>query len=633
MCGIAGLIRWGQQAADLDAADADRCKLMLAAIRHRGPAAQGSWIDPRTHASVLLHARLPIIDLPGGAQPMGNEDGLVQVVFNGEIYNHHDLRDQLRSAGHTFHSDHSDTEVLVHGWEQWQTDLPRHLVGMFSFAIWDLRAKALFLCRDRLGQKPLFFMTTSNGIAFASTIPALIIAQGGPPAVPMSSITRYLTTGYTAPPHTIYPAVAAVAPGAGVLFTDGSRRESSYWQPNAALPTSIANPAGQGDCTGQLYDLLADAVESQLMADVPITCFLSGGVDSSIIAALVQQRQRSRGGDAITTLSVGFSEDGFDESVFAAEVARHIGSRHHEVRLGPRNDAMETLEWLMQNVLGQPFADSSLLPTYYLANAARCFAPVALSGDGADECFGGYDRYRAMRLMSRWPGLAALGAWLPGGRRVERWRRLRTACAGRGWSSQYAGLTDIFSPADMAGLGPAIAAGQGAAGQAGAADQCGSASSWRNAMLLDQQRYLPGDVLWKVDSASMANALEVRSPFLDHRVVEFANGLADALILDSRRGKLLLRQAFGPLLPKAVFTRKKHGFAMPVGEWFRGPLQEPLLDRLRDSAGFCRNYLSSAGTEQLVRQHISQERDHTHRLFALLMLEIWFHQFHPVITT
>ena len=631
MCGIAGLIRWHQQTPKVDPEDLRRWSLMLEAIAHRGPNAPGRWIDPRTHASVLLHARLPIIDRPGGLQPMANEDQRVQVVFNGEIYNHQDLRDELRAAGHSFRTDHSDTEVLVHGWEQWQTELPAHLLGMFSFAVWDMRSNALFLCRDRLGQKPLFFMPTHEGIAFASTINALVIAHGEPPAVPMTRIAAYLTAGYFAPPHTIYPAITALTPGTGGFFTADSQKEITYWQPHAtALPTTIGGAPFSPEPAEQLRTLLAAAVVSQLRADVPLTCFLSGGVDSSIIAALIQQHQRNIGGSAITTLSVGFAEAGFDESAHAATVARHIGSRHQEIHLPPRDDVMDTLDWLMRYVLGQPFADSSLLPSYHLANAARGLAPVALSGDGADECFGGYDRYRAMRFITRWPRPAKVAAWLPTFNCAPRWRRLRRACAADGWMNQYAGLTDIFTPPDRKLILPDIGlpfADTTVPSPLGAAD-----SHWRNAMLLDQHCYLPGDVLWKVDGASMANALEVRSPFLDHRVVEFANALPDSLILNGRRGKLLLQKAFSPLLPRSVFTRKKHGFAVPVGQWFRGPLREPLLDRLRDSAGFCRLYLSSAGVEQLVHQHLSREDDHTHRLFALLMLEIWFHRFHPAIT-
>ena len=633
MCGIAGLIRWHQQSRDVDPEDMRRWNLMLAAIIHRGPNAQGLWIDPRTHASVLLHARLPIIDLPDGSQPMANEDQLVQVVFNGEIYNHKELRNQLRAAGHTFRTDHSDTEVLVHGWEQWQTDLPAHLLGMFSFAVWDMHTNALFLCRDRLGQKPLFFMPTREGIAFASTINALVVAHGAPPPVPMARIADYLTAGYTTPPQTIYPNIAALVPGTAALFMDSTKRDISYWQLNAPWqPATTIGAPPQGDPVEQLQALLATAVKSQLLADVPLTCFLSGGVDSSIIAALVQQHQRVVGGNAITTLSVGFAESGFDESTFAADIAQHIGSRHQTIHLSLRDDAIPTLDWLMYHALGQPFADSSLLPTYHLANAARGIAPVALSGDGADECFGGYDRYRAMHLITRWPRLAKMAAWLPELNRPQRWRRLRRACATDGWMNQYAGLTDIFSPSDMRMILP-DAAPQMAATLAASSPLFTLHSHWRKTMLLDQHRYLPGDVLWKVDAASMANALEVRSPFLDHRVVEFANALPDSLILNRRRGKLLLRQAFGPLLPRSVFTRKKHGFAVPVGQWFRGPLREHLLDRLRNSAGFCRNYLSSAGVEQLVNQHLARHRDHTHRLFALLMLEIWFHQFHPTITS
>lgn len=628
MCGFAGIIRWHQPGATTpDAADLGRWGRMLQSIAHRGPNSQGRWIDPRTNASVLLHARLAIIDLTSGWQPMSNENGAIQVVFNGEIYNHVELRRELLATGHRFRSNHSDTEVLVHGWEQWQTELPKHLVGMFSLAIWDTRSDTLFLARDRMGQKPLFYMPISQGVAFASTIPSLLLAVDGSPRASMEGITSYLTLGYMPPPDTLYPAIQQVNPGYSVRFNANGSHNICYWQ---CAPLEPAGKSTTTNPTEGIRAVLSQAVQSQLIADVPMSCFLSGGVDSSIIAALAQQHQHAINAEPITTVCVGFDEDGFDESSIARSVARHIGSRHQELRLTIPKDAIDTLDWLVAKVLGQPFADSSLLATYHLSNVARSLGPVAISGDGADEAFGGYDRYRAMYLMGRFPWLMKLATLMPRYRTSERFRRLLIACKGHTWDKQYAGLTDIFSPADLALIIPGFHTE--AFGQEDNVEKVFEGlSPARKAMLLDQLCYLPGDVLWKVDSGSMANALEVRSPFLDHRVVEFARSLPDSLILNGRRGKLLLHDAFGSLLPPEVFTRAKHGFALPIGEWFRNRLKDALIDRLTTSSGFCRGYLFMPNIHLLIDEHLSRRRDHTHRLFALLMLELWFNRFRPTI--
>jgi asparagine synthase (glutamine-hydrolysing) len=391
-----------------------------------------------------------------------------------------------------------------------------------------------------------------------------------------------------------------------------------YWNPYATEPSESA--AGPRDIP--LRETLTHAVQSQLIADVPIACFLSGGIDSSIIATLMQQTVTAAGGDPIQTVSVGFADASFDETQYAQRIADRIGSRHTRLQVDPHHDVLPTLERLMRDSLGQPFADSSILPTFHLSRAVRDIAPVALSGDGGDELFAGYDRYRAIVLLQRWarllrimPARSPLGSLA----KKERYRRFAYAARGGDYApGQYPRLMEIF-PADEAEqlIGATPLPLETLEDNAG---------PLRYAMFHDRKSYLPGDVLWKVDSASMAVALEVRSPFLDRHVVAQSNALPDSDLIRGKTGKWILRQTFADALPPYILNRGKKGFAVPIGQWFKSDLAPLLADTLESRDSFAKQYLNQQGVQQLRRQHAAGTRDHTHRLFTLLMLELWWRQ-------
>ena len=613
MCGFAGIIRWRDGQNQQSGVTDSRLDAVDELLAHRGPDGAGRWRDPQNHACVLLHRRLSILDRAGGAQPMGNEDHRVQVVFNGEIYNHRELRMQLRQMGHTFTSDHSDTEVLVHGWEQWNTRLPEKLTGMFAFAIWDSRTRTLFLARDRIGQKPLFYHSRNGYFYFASTLPALL-ALVAKPTVSSAAMAGYLTHGYLPAPYTIYENVFQLSGGHWLCAQGGEIRLGAYW--------SAKDPMPKTDPNAGLPEILNAAVASQMEADVPMACFLSGGVDSTIIAALMQRHALRLGVPRIKTISIGFDDAAFDETAYAQRAATRIGSDHHSFQVRAGDHVIETLQWLVRYTLGEPFADSSILPTYYLANSARMLASCAISGDGGDELFGGYDRYRALNLITSVPRLARLlaGAHMlvKGG---ERARRFHNATEQHYWPQRYAALTRLFSHADIDILLPDLPENAGLLSWPN--DSHTADEVVRAAMLLDQRHYLPGDVLWKVDSASMANALEVRSPFLDHRVIACASEIPTPQLLNFRTGKVALKRIFSELLPPEISGRSKRGFALPIGEWFRGQLHQALRDLLFSSDSYFSSHRAQSFLEQMLREHTQRHRDHTHRLFALLMLELW----------
>ena len=643
MCGIAGIVKFTGEApppwhaAQGQRGDFSTLEKMSAALAHRGPDGAGTWVDPRTDKTVaLVHRRLAIIDIACGQQPMGNEDGTVQVIFNGEIYNYAELRKELQNAGHRFATDHSDTEVLVHGWEQWGTELPQRLRGMFAFAIWDMRPRGgtgdnshhprdtLFLARDRMGQKPLFYATLEDGIVFGSTIGSILAWPEVPRRVPREQIALYLRLGYIPAPQTIWRDISQVIPGGWIRLRNDVLDGGHYWQPTNHESRITNHDAAQTINT--IRTEFARAVESQLIADVPIACFLSGGIDSSIIASVMQSTVKSHGGDSIRTVSVGFAESAFDETAYAAAVAKKIGSQHTRLEVSAKHDTMAILKELMLRSLGQPFADASIVPTYQLSKAVRQVAPVALSGDGADELFGGYDRYRAMGLLSRWSGVAR---WMPHESPLgslakrERYRRLALAARESDLQDRYTRLLEIFPAEDVETL----------LGEPGDLHETetSAASPMRTAMLRDQQEYLPGDVLWKVDSASMLVALEVRSPFLDHGIVEMANALDDRLLFRGGVGKWILREAFREELPELVRTRGKKGFAAPIGDWFKNDLRPALEELVLGKDSFVLTHLNKPAVERLMHEHLTGTRDHSLRLFSLLMLELWAHEFAPLV--
>ena len=621
MCGIAGFVGWNRvecsqaELSRLDALLAEAAHRADELLQHRGPDGSGQWSGSSRGALAarvcLVHRRLSIIDPAGGQQPMGNEDGRVQVVFNGEIYNHRELRRELESLGHVFRSDHCDTEVLVHGWEQWKTELPAKLRGMFAFAIWDGHWNELFLARDYFGQKPLFYAADENRLAFGSTIPAVRCWPGVSATVSRSSLARYLHAGYLSPPETVYREIKSLAPGSYLRVTGGRLSTGRFWNPEIPATEQSGSAAVMGEQEiNSLRELIINAVESQLHADVPMIGFLSGGIDSTIICGAAKTLL----GDScpLEVITVGFEDTAFDEMALAGETARLLGLRHHPCRIDMESSAMATLEWLMAFTLGQPFADSSILPTYWVANSARQLAPCALSGDGGDEIFGGYDRYRAMRMLNS-------GLRIPGWPyRSERLRRMAAAGREKSWQSQYAAIMALFSLESLAPLG--------AADDTSRCDAPRDYDIIRACMLRDQSNYLPGDVLWKVDGASMACGLEVRSPLLDHKLADWANRFNGNTMMNWRRGKLPLRRAMGDMLPKGVLRSRKRGFGVPIGRWFRTSLRHATAEYLLAGDSLTSELGLGNLVQRIWEEHQARRRDHTHRLFALLMMEIWRRQ-------
>ncbi len=631
---------------------------MLRQLRHRGPDGEGVLEQGRC---AMVHARLAIIDLLSGAQPMGIVEGVegqrgkgvegepeasgspsaatgasgvsgggLHLVFNGEIYNHRALRAKLEKRGHRFRSDHSDTEVLLYGYRQWGEQLPRHLHGMFAFAIWDASARRLFLCRDRVGKKPLYLRWTVDGgrrreLMFASLPGAIAMGlpSGERAEVDRGALLNYLRLGYPFG-RSMLAGVEEVPPAHFIrVEADGSAEVRRYWRPPPISRTSTS--LGVVD---SLEEVLREAVAGRLEADVPLGAFLSGGIDSSVVCAIAAERMRATGRGALRTFCVRMPDVAYDESGQAAAIARHLGAEHTtlDVRL---DDAMGDLRRLMA-VSGEPTADSSLLPTHWVCKAARPFCKAALSGDGGDELFGGYDRYRAMRLLARHGGwLRALpGEWFRGSaaraksRRTRFGRLVAAAKAGPDPSARYRSMIQLFSESQIARLAPGGFHGLGG-------DPSGGLDAWEDwddlahaAMRWDFQHYLPFELLRKVDRASMAVALEVRCPLLDTQVCDLAGHLPTAVLMPGGRPKALLREVAARHLPAEVVRRRKRGFAVPIGAWFRGPLRDDLADHL-DNGNLETLGLDAAEARRYFDEHQAERADHTHRLFALLQLSLW----------
>jgi asparagine synthase (glutamine-hydrolysing) len=634
MCGICGAA-WTDPARAL--AD-DALAAMVDRLRHRGPDDSGTYRDG--HAA-LGFRRLSIVDLAGGHQPLSNEDGSVWVVFNGEIYNFPALRHRLEARGHTLRSA-GDTEVLVHLYEDEGPRMFSLLRGMFALAIWDVPRRTLVLGRDRLGQKPLVYRVDGSRIVFASELKSLLAlpAVDVPRRVDPEALDRYLTYGYVPHPATILEGVYKLPPGHVAVWHEGRLTLERYWEPDWDAEVE-RDPEEDVE---RLRATLADAVREQMVADVPLGAFLSGGIDSTIIVGLMQ-RAADR---PVRTFSIGFDDPSFDESRYAALAAAHLGTEHHAFVVQPK--AWETLPALAQQ-FDEPFADSSALPTWHVSEQTRAHVTVALTGDAGDELFGGYDRYRALALagmLDRLP--SGTRGWLGGplaralpasARAKTRLRRVRRLLEGVGdppesrylrWMTLFdePGRVALYSDDFLGRLADAAARDPIAADPASILDRAWQAAPKRDpvtrAMVADLLTYLPGDLLHKVDMASMAHSLECRGPFLDHRVVELALAmpLRRKLRLRGGRSKVVLKQAFADLLPPAIRTRPKMGFGVPIDRWFRGELRDELRGVLLDPATLGRGLFRPESVARLLDEHASGRRDHAYRLWGLLMLELWF---------
>ncbi len=613
MCGIAGIVRFDDRPIDRQ-----RAEKMLSHMLHRGP--DGNGISEHLRCT-LIHARLAVIDALGGEQPMHaprtDKSGPLHLVFNGEVYNHRSLRSKLIKRGYQFSSDHSDTEALLLGYRAFGKELPKHLRGMFAFAIWDEDKRELYLARDRTGKKPLYIRQRADELTFAS-LPATLAADPTcRTQIDQDALLTFLRLGY--PFGSSMLRDTSEVPPAHWMLVDpsGKVQLERYWQapPISRTSTSIG-------AIDSVNEVLAEAVAVRLEADVPLGCFLSGGIDSSLIAAIAQQELKRLNGGRLRTFSVAMPDALYDESPHARTVAKHIGSEHTEL-MADASNVMADLEYLMR-VAGEPSADSGMLPSHWLCREAKKHVSVALSGDGGDELFGGYDRYRAMSILDRhawWLLYAPMGIFRSANERslLTRVQRLAGAAKGRTPAGQYARMIHLFTDEQIALLSPGLRDALTTNVMSAWPDEPDVAHA---AMRWDLRHYLPFELLRKVDRSSMAVALEVRCPMLDTQVTDLAGHLPTSVLMPGGRQKGLLRRVAARYLPESIVDRPKRGFAIPVGRWFRENLRDDLADRLKDPV------LDSLGIDQkqvnkLFDAHINEKNDHTHRLFALLQLSLW----------
>lgn len=615
MCGIAGFI-----VSDLDAPDAVLAR-MVAALKHRGPDGEGHW---REEAAALGHRRLSIIDLQGGSQPMCSSDGRYVVVFNGEIYNYLALREELGRKGYAFRTQ-CDTEVLAPLYAEYGTDMVTKLRGMFAFALWDRKEKLLFAARDRLGQKPFYYCLEGRKFAFASELDSLLECPSVPRELTLEAVRLFLRYGYIPPPMSIYRGVSKLPPASWILFSEEHGLQvQQYWQTRPGQEKTFSNLK---ECEETLDELLREAVRVRLMSDVPLGAFLSGGLDSSLIVAYMRELNDCE----VKTYSIGFGAGSYDESPYAASVARDLGVHYESRRVDLADEAI--VERLVAQ-FGEPFGDSSAIPTFYLSQFTRSHVTVALSGDGGDEIFGGYKRYLGRRLLQWYmllpPALrrASIGALLRHTGETTAYYRTSFMKLLRGLHRNAELLDEtprnlmpiIFSDGEIKTL--LGSAGSGAVDPLLARlDRLSGLDPVEQMMYLDAETYLEGDINVKVDRTSMAHSLEVRSPFLDHHVVEFMARVPLEWKLHGWTGKYLLRRVAQRLVPRDVITRPKHGFAVPMGDWFNTRLKERWEELVRNGLP---PFIERKAVEKIWGDHRTGRRDEGYRLWHLLVLSLWW---------
>jgi len=619
MCGIAGF---------LTRKPADRALLarMCEVIEHRGPDDEGSLVEG---GLALGMRRLAIIDLDSGRQPIWNEDETVAVVFNGEIYNHAQLRAELDAAGHRFRT-RTDTECLVHLYETEGLNFVRRLRGMFALALWDRQRQRLVLARDRVGKKPLVYRVDQNGIRFASELKSLLQDPSVERTVDPLALHHYLTYQYVPAPWTIFEGIRKLSPGTTLVYENGNVTVDRYWQLSYEPKTTGTEAAA----VEQLRDLLIDATRVRLMSDRPLGAFLSGGLDSSLVVAAMSEV----GTGPVKTFSIGFAEKRFDERSHARVVAEHFGTEHHELVVTP--DASEILPRLVWHY-DEPYADSSAVPSFHLARMTREHVVVALNGDGGDECFGGYTRYAAA-LQSRRFGLSSAttrwaASWLdralPDRERGTLYGKAKrfVRVLAQEDARRYASMISYFDTEEKSKLyTPEMRAAVDAVDSYELIDQSleepGACDFADRLLRLDVETYLPGDLLVKMDIATMASSLEARSPFLDHHVMELAASLPSSWKIKATSGKRILKQLARGWLPDQIIDRPKKGFGVPLSRWLRTDLRDMVHDTLTDSLARSRGYFEPAEVDRLIREHDTGQ-DHGPKRWALLMFELWHRMF------
>jgi asparagine synthase (glutamine-hydrolysing) len=616
MCGICGELVFDPT----DRVSLDTLAAMSSAIAHRGPDRAGSFVSPDARVA-LGFQRLRIIDLsPLADQPLANEDGSIQIVFNGEIYNFQEIRRDLVARGHVFRS-RSDTETIVHLYEDEGIEAIRRLDGMFAIAIWDGRQRRLVLARDRVGKKPLFIYRDVRRLAFSSEIKSFFSHPRIPIEVAPESIPAYLRFGHASSPGTFYRGVEHLPP-ATILTVDenGATESTRYWR----LPTAPGPVIPRADATRDVARLVTSAVEKRLVSDVPLGAFLSGGLDSSIIVGVMSRLTQQ----PVKTFSIGFEgDDAYDETSYARLVARHFRTDHAEFRVTPHAiDLIDPLIWHHDG----PFGDSSAVPTYLVSKMTREHVTVALTGDGGDELFAGYLRFQAAAMAERLPRFAGRGLraalalmpspssdrhWLSRAKRFARFVDLPLADRLDSWSRPFLQDVDAWlAPSFRHELRPAPSPTSTAADEG---------TPLARVLRQNFEGYLVDDLLVKADRCSMANALELRSPFLDRALTEYVMALPDDYKLHGRRRKIILRDAFADMLPMPIQHRGKMGFGVPLARWFAGELRCYVSDVLRPSDAKYRAYVSGTMVEDLLNRHLEGRENRAQELWTLMCLERW----------
>ena len=593
---------------------------------HRGPDEGSLHIEPGVG---LGHRRLSIIDIATGQQPLFNEDGSVVVVFNGEIYNYLQLIPELQALGHVFHTK-SDTEVIVHAWESWGADCVKRFRGMFAFALWDRNQQTFFMARDRLGVKPLYYALLDDGLLLFGSELKSVMAHGGLPRhIDPLAVEEYFALGYVAEPRTIFKQARKLSPAHTLSLRRGlpMGEPVAYWD----VRFSLDNPISQADAQAELVQRLQESVRLRMVAEVPLGAFLSGGVDSSAVVALMAGLSRA----PVNTCSIGFDDPAFNESDFAQKVADRYHTRHHlEVVKSDDFDLIDTLARLYD----EPYADSSAIPTYRVCQLARKHVTVALSGDGGDESFGGYRRYSLHLMEERMRAalpqsvrhcvFGALGKLYPKADWAPRMFRAKTTFEGMARSSVEAYFhsmsfireplrSQLYSPSFSAALGGynALDVFERHARRAGTDDPLGLIQ------YIDMHTYLVGDINTKVDRASMAHSLEVREPLMDHELVEWLATLPSSFKMKGSEGKHIFKKSMEPHLPHDVLYRQKMGFSVPLARWLRGPLRARVREALLGSHMAESGMFNNTTIRQLVDQHESGARDHSTPIWTLLMFD------------
>src|SRR5262245_38113814 len=628
MCGIAGFVESADTRSPF-APDESHALIhrMCGVIRHRGPDDEGVFVD---EGVALGMRRLSIIDLSTGHQPIHNEDGTVWIVFNGEIYNFRELRAELEAAGHRFYTS-TDTETIVHAYEQWGTKAVARLRGMFGLAIWDLRSRSLLLARDRIGIKPLYYAESKGRFCFGSELKSLLEAPDLPRDLDVDALDHYLSFLYTPRDGSIFRSVRKLAPGHLLVWQNGRVAVQQYWQ----LAASETYTGSEQEAVRDLRDVLRDAVRSHLVSDVQLGAFLSGGIDSSLVVGLMAETSGAR----VKTFSSGFDEPAIDELEHARRVARHFDTDHQQCEVKP--DGVSILDRLVSH-FDEPFADSSAIPTWYVSEMARRHVTVVLSGDGGDELFGGYDRYvphprvvafdrYSPRALRRVAAIAA--ARLPHGVRGKNFLRH----VGRDEQGRYLDAIRFFSADEKPSLLSHDVMGQieGPDPESRLAAHFDRYANlpWPSQMMrFDAETYLPEDVLTKVDRMSMAHSIESRVPLLDNEVIEFASSLPAPIKIKGGRRKHVLKEVAATLLPPEILNRRKQGFGVPLGTWFRGndhpgAIRELFVDTLLSPPSLQRGYFQPLFVRRLVDEHVSGKRDHTLRLWQLVVFEKWHQEY------